>query len=335
MRQSIKAGLCAVAIVLASGAASGQDVPEETTYEGVQLELEVVPVLHAPAEYIGLTLRNVLRTVRITPDDRTNSLIVVGTRQELDTAKQLLASIDVRVDEERMNLPEETGKQVRSYGVQHTQVDQEFLRTLSNLLRTTDYEKSSLQLALDQRQNQVIASGELAYLNALGALVTMLDQPVDTTIDTSTPGELSVRLLWLVGGNTGTSRSVPADVDQVVEELTRYGVEDLKLGAQAMIRVSADDDFSTTFSSSLTTRWTHEVSGRVLTTADGALRLDIDVGAIGDAVPRQGEQPGPIGKQVIEFKTTIHTSAGHFVVLSMSPVGDMDSVYVLQINGTD
>lgn len=332
MHRIMKVGICTLTMTLAFMPAHAQEDPQVVV--PAEVHFEVVQVQHAPADQLSITLRNVIRSVRITPDNRTNSLIVAGTREELSMAKQLLASLDVRIDEERVDLPDESGKQVRAYAVQHAKVDQEFLGTLSTLLRTTESERTGLHLALDARQNQVIASGEPPFLRAVGTLVDMLDQPIDSsmTTPTSSSSELSVRLLWLVGGNSGASRSVPEDLKPVVDELSRFGVEDLKLGAQAMVRVSADDDFHTSFASTIASRWTHEVTGRIRTAPEGRLRLDIDVGAIGETDFRPGAEQSSRRPDVVQFQTTVHTTAGHFVVLSMNPVADMESVYVLQIN---
>ena len=335
MHRAMKSGICALTIALISASSLGQDDPRVAFSNDIRLE--VVPVRYAPAEHVSITLKNVIRTIHVTPDNRTNSLIVAGTSDEIETAKQLLASLDVRVDEERMELPERTGKQVRAYGVEHAEVDQQFLGTLSTLLRTTETERTQLHLALDSRQNQVIASGQPEYLSAVATLVDMLDQPVESRLTTTTQasGELSVRLLWLVGGNSDDSRSVPNDVQPVVDELSRYGVQDLKLGAQAIIRVSANDDFRTSFASTVDAHWMHEVNGRIHSTAEGRLRLEIDVEGMSAPDSRPGSGQSRPSRDVIHFQTAIHTTAGQFVVLSMNPVANMDSVYVLQINSVD
>ncbi len=325
MNRFIRAGLCASACVLTlSGSmAFAQEEPPNSPAEQI---LEVIQLKHGNAQEIGSTLQRVLRDTRITADTHSNSLIVLGSKESLAAAKSLLAAIDVEVSGETAARANQN--QVRAFPLEHATADQRLLSTLSMLLRSTDRDQRSLQLALDSRQNQIIASGQATYLHALDSLLKMMDQPAST--DSQASGELSVRLLWLVGGDSGATRDVPADLAPVVKELGNYGVTGLKLGAQSIIRVSTDEEFSSIFTSTLATRWEFQISGRVKSSADAGNRLDIRVQAQGEGQPF-GDGQYQQG-HAHHFETTIMTESGHFVVLSMNPIGDMDSVFVLQVN---
>ena len=315
-------------LTLSVGLAFTQDDPGSAQQEQV---LEVIQLQHGVANEISSTLQRVMRDARVTPDERTNSLIVMGSSESIAAAKSLLAAIDVEVSGE--NAERSNQKQVRAFPLEHATADGRLLATLSELLRSTDYDMHSLQLALDSRQNQVIASGQTTYLHALESLLTMMDQPASP--DALPSGELSVRLLWLVGGDSGATRAVPGDLKAVTDELARYGVSGLKLGAQSITRVSADEEFTNMFSSNVTTGWSHQVEGRVRSGQDEGLRLDIHVRGQSARIQNPDNPQEIIGGDETQFGTTVTTSAGHFVVLSMNPIGDLDSVFVLQIIGAD
>ncbi len=60
-------------------------------------EIAVVPVQHAVAAELVLELRALLEdrpTLRIVPDDRTNSVLLSGTPQEIAEAQELLRQLD-------------------------------------------------------------------------------------------------------------------------------------------------------------------------------------------------------------------------------------------------
>lgn len=321
---------CLASQTLAQQDPSQQDPGQPSSRQSApEQRVVVMPLKHGVAEDVGATLQRVLHGARITPEHRTNSLIVMGPPDAIEDAKHLLAEIDVEVD--RQNPSQSREKLIRAFPLQHAEADNRMLATLSQLLRSSDRDMSSLQLALDARQNQVIASGNAAYLEALASLLDMMDKPATTDAAGAT-GELSVRLLWLVGGDSGATRDVPNDLKPVTDELARYGVGGLKLGAQSILRVASEEEFGASFTSKLDASWDHQISGRVRSTPDETLRLEIRV--LARAAPRPfANDPSQFASGVsTQFETTITTTAGHFVVLSMNPVGDMDSVFVLQIN---
>ncbi len=326
MFQRTQAKIIAGTSVLACIASQvlAQQTPTESQPEQ---RVEVLPLKHGVAEDVGATLQRVLHGARVTPEHRTNSLIVMGSPDSIEDAKQLLAEIDVEVT--RQNPPQSREKLVRAFPLQHAEADNRMLATLSQLLRTSDRDISSLQLALDARQNQVIASGNTAYLEALATLLDLMDQPAS---DPAAPSELSVRLLWLVGGDSGATRDVPDDLKPVTDELARYGVTGLKLGAQSILRVATEEEFGSHFVSNLDATWEHQINGRLRSAPDDALRLDIQVEAKSEGRQVSSDPPQYVPGVSTQFETTITTTAGHFVVLSMNPVGDMDSVFVLQVN---
>lgn len=328
MNRFIRAGLCASACVLtfSGSVAFAQDEPANSPPEQI---IEIIQLKHGAAHEIGSTLQRVVQEVRVIPDERTNSLIVMGSEESIAAAKSLLAAIDVEVSGES---PQQSNQnEIRVFPLEHAAADQRLLSTLSMLFRSSDSDKRLLQLALDSRQNTIIASGREANLNALESLLKMMDQSASSGAQPS--GELSVRLLWLVGGDSGATRDVPGDLKAVTDELARYGVSGLKLGAQSVVRVSAEGEFSNSFNALLTDDWVFEIVGRVQSQPDGGVRLEIEASAEAQMIPIEG-QPGSfrITNQGTRLDTTITTTNGHFVVLSMNPIGNMDSAFVIQVN---
>ena len=153
----------------------------------------------------------------------------------------------------------------------------------------------------------------------------MLDEVV-AALDRRPEGEPAaseqrLRLIWLVSGVEGERRPIPRDLDDVVAELARLGIEDLSTAAQTIIRISDLELFESKFTTNLPTPWTMSLEGQIATGDRGARRVRIGL----SGGPIDGSGPGT------EIQTTITTAAGHFVVLGATPIKDMDSVFVLQL----
>jgi general secretion pathway protein D len=109
------------------------DVPSEDE------ELEIIPLKHASAASIGKSIgqlftqaraarrrtsRTQTATVKIIPDERTNSLIVFAPREDIDKLRSLLAQLDVEVTTE--------GGNIHVYYLQHADAE-ELVKVLTSL----------------------------------------------------------------------------------------------------------------------------------------------------------------------------------------------------------
>ena len=107
---------------------------------------------------------------------------------------------------------------------------------------------------------------------------------------------------------------------QVINELGKIGIGDLRLAAQTIVRVSGNDVFKTRFVVNVNQLWRMSFSGRASSGPGGTrtIRLEID-----------GKDEANTGD--IRLETTITTVSGHFVVLGATPIQDLESVFVIQV----
>jgi hypothetical protein len=107
---------------------------------------------------------------------------------------------------------------------------------------------------------------------------------------------------------------------QVINELGKIGISDLRLAAQTIVRVTGNDVFKTQFVARLDQLWRMSFSGRAISGPEGARTIEVDI---------RGQDDADIGD--IRLETTITTVSDHFVVLGATPIQDLQSVFVIQL----
>jgi hypothetical protein len=175
-----------------------------------------------------------------------------------------------------------------------------------------------VRVAYDSSTNQIIAHGAKDLIGMLDEVVEALDRKPD---EDGAAAEVSMRLVWLVSANSGAGRAIPQDLDDVVAELQRIGIGDLRLASQSLIRVSSEQSFQANFVANLATPWQIMLEGAMFTGDRASRRLSIDL--VGQPTDGSGIRT--------RLETTITTVSGHFVVLGATPIEAMDSVFVVQL----
>ena len=215
---------------------------------------------------------------------------------------------------------------MRVYQLVHAVADSQLASTLDSLFDMTRSIRRGarmmsvkpVRIAYDGHTNQIIARGTTSAIAALNELIAAIDR---APAEARGPAELRVRLVWLVGGLAGEhGAKVPPDMGQVVNELGKIGIGDLRLAAQTIVRVTGNDVFKTRFVVRVDQLWRMSFSGRAVSGPGGTrtIRVEID-----------GEDEANTGD--IRLETTITTVSGHFVVLGVTPIQDLESVFVIQV----
>ncbi len=301
------------AVAMMAAAPANQQVEEET--------LSVIPLRYAAAREVAAVIDETI-LARITIDERTNALIVAGSKETLASVRQIVAQLDVALEDPKGSDEE----LVRVYQLAHALANPQLASTLDSLFDTTRSIRRGarmlsvkpVRIAYDGHTNQIIARGTTSAIAALSELIDAIDR---APAKARGPAELRVRLVWLVGGLAGEhARKVPPDMGQVVKELGKIGISDLRLAAQTIVRVTGNDVFKTRFVVSVDQLWRMSFSGRAVSGPGGTrtIRVEID-----------GEDEANIGD--IRLETTITTVSGHFVVLGVTPIQNLESVFVIQV----
>ncbi len=269
--------------------------------------VEVIPLRHTQAKHAaGILHRLAPDDVIITVDERTNALIVAGSQDAQDFVRELVAQLDVEIDAEKA-----AGRNlVRVYELS-ANTDRHRAQMLGSLF--------DLLVAYDQATNQMIVRGPAHEIESLDALIETIDRL--PAADAHRPSELRVRLAWLVSGlDQGAGTKIPPDMGEVIRELDKLGIDELRLAAQTIVRVSADQRFRTQFVANLIEPWSMSFTGHTANGPGGAVTLDLKL---------HGERLS--GTASSKLETSISTVSGHFVVLGVSPIQNLKSVFVIQV----
>jgi flavodoxin len=284
-------------------------------------EVRIYPIEHAAARDLAPILMHLRgEGESITVDERTNSIIAFGDESLQNDIADLIAKLDVAVDEGGT-------ADVRTIPLEHARANDDLAVILSNVLR--DRGQNQLRIATDDSTNQLILRGSTRALEAAAALVQALDQPRKGESDS----DLSFRIVWLAS-DTHASGDVPNDMGDVIAALEDIGITDLAVAAQTVVRVSESTSFTSSCSAQLKNAWDVEIEGRAHPSSSGKMRIGVAIRASQRVDQSQSSGPGQGAfhgrPERIEMMTTITTTDGHFVVLGAAPVKDMNSVFVIQ-----
>ena len=189
------------------------------------------------------------------------------------------------------------------------------------------------RIAIDQRTNSLIISGDEEALRIAESLAMKLDAtaPQESQPEQrSTPRKsVNIRLLWLATGLKEPAGPMPKDLEPVISELSKAGVNDLQLVANTML-TTRGESFNLLSTPSLETPVTLALEGTLKWSAEDSMPLltvQLVVQRMVDRLKPSGEAPGAL----INLSSTIDAPFGQFIVLGAAPIGKMESVFVLQV----
>jgi hypothetical protein len=136
---------------------------------------------------------------------------------------------------------------------------------------------------------------------------------------------MQVRLVWLVDASIAeeTGTPVPDDLAEAIAKLSRkMGVGELRTAAQMFVNANASEvgTFRSTGTALVGGPCELEFEG-VLTKQGRRLEVGVDA--------KKGE------KALCHIRTTINARPGHPVILGMTPVDSMPSVFVVELLAAD
>ncbi|MBW3600037.1 MAG: hypothetical protein KY475_22540 [Planctomycetes bacterium] len=308
---------------------------EDSRPAAAPTQFSIFPLQHAAAEEAAVVLRDLLRDPRqalvfgaaetVTADPRTNSLIVRGTDEVLKQVADIIKVLDQpdRADD----------AEIKVFALKNIAADAPLQKLLSELVADPD-----VKIAVEPVTNTVLAHGRPGALATIEALLLRLDEAPEQAppAEHRTAEDVQVRVVWLTTGDGG--EPPPRDLNNVVEELEKMGIIGLRTVAQMFVKTAEGGGaFSATGSAALAVEQTAEVqvSGQLTRKQAGfwggaggrgappeePLLLQIDIQA------REQEN----NERLADINTTITAPEGHSVVLGVTPVGAMTSVFVVQL----
>jgi len=191
--------------------------------EGVGQELSMVPLVHATAQTLVKTLNSIFSQkakkrsstssdpVKIVAEERTNSVIVLASEDDMVKVKELIAMLDKEV-------PREEGK-IRVYYLEHAKAE-DLEKVLKNLPSKQSKDKKGrapiiskdVSIAADKSTNSLIITAEREDYLVLETVIKKLDIPrsmvyiecviMEVTADKS----LELGLDWRAGAEFGSNK---------------------------------------------------------------------------------------------------------------------------------
>jgi hypothetical protein len=252
--------------------------------------------------------------MRIVSDDATNTVLVAGAPDDLKTVEVLIQKLEDTL------LAQGDSQAVTRFHIiplKHTRVDEKLEKTLKLILSGPN-----IRFALDPQRNQVVVVANEATIQKVQQLLRGLDEP--PTI--SGPARLQVRVVWLATGHPSKDApKPPPDLKEVTAELAKVGVEDLRLVSQSIINTTANAEFQMSGTARLDTSVSLRISGMVRDRPGEVPDLQIMIDATQVGV---GASAPP---RLCHLDTTINAPPGHSVVLGVTPSGNLNSVFVVQV----
>jgi len=258
--------------------------------------------------------------VRIVADPSSNSLLVAGSPKQLAIISQLLTKLDVDTPG-----AERPAAKMAVFPLQHLKAD----HTLEDALRLV-LRPPQGAFALDPRTNQVVVTADPRTLEEVEKLLHRLDDQLRGQALLPTP-EVQVRIVWLASGLPKGAPKPPADLKEVVEELAKIDVDDLRLVSQSVVKTMIDTSFTLAGSGMLDAPCELSIKGTVSTRERDQPTLQIQIDATRQAVDPKSIPAVPKVVPVCRLSTSIVAPPGQSIVLGVTPCENQTSVFIVQL----
>ena len=202
--------------------------------------------------------------------------------------------------------------------------------TAHSLATTLGELLGNVKIAVDSRLNAVILSGLEKDLEVAEAIAMRLDSQntVRIALQPENSLERTVRVLWLVAGPSEMTERLaapPKDLEVVIQELAKLGIEKPRLAAQTLVNTSSGGKLEIDSALELEFANRLSISGK-LQDLGGNPSLQVQIGAQKDGARSS--------TKLCNLATQITTPLGHFVVLGVTPTHSLTSIFVVQVSAS-
>lgn len=300
--------LCAIA--WSAAPCPAQEQPGAQRSETI---LEVIRLNHTPADNVLQTLNIVLpdtEYMRIASDPVSNSILISSPADRIQAAKDIINKMDVPQPDQG----------VKIFYLQHIEA-KDASRMLGRLA-------NQAYAVTDPNANRLLVRGKASDLATVEAILRAIDIAPSPVAD-----DVRIRLVWLVADLPHEEApAAPPDLGEVVQELEKHGIENVKMATQTIIKASRKPQ--SRFSVQGTTRLAEpcqlQVNGQVVGSEGEALTLSIQIDARDRADGGRGRGQSA-DDWLCHLSSELTLTPGHSVVLGVTPINSMTSVFVVQL----
>lgn len=295
--------------------------------------LEVIPLKYADSSMVATVVSDlgIEGTIRMSPDPRTNSLIVQAEESTIKTIKDYIRTLDVSGKEAETTLlyPSEFLKYDRQGG--------DIVKQISN---TTE-----VQIALDKDLGIIMIQGSEEKVKRTVEILERIEQMSEMkNAEARKAAELqsverAVRVFWLSNDPTQDSRNPmqpDAALQKSIDKLAELGFTGMTIKMQLLGRCDINQGKAQSrVEGSIASGNTHRTlnAQAILSVASGSpingkFRLEAGVSDVRSSSPRAGDEV-PTDRASVEVD--INLEPNKYYILSASPIGGFQTAFVVQL----
>jgi len=282
-----------------------------------QRETIVIQLQHASANDLARMLQDTLSdaNIQLRAWDRTNCIVVNGSKAGIERVKSLIKELD------REAVSAGQAEEVITIYPLVTKPDNGVEGALGLVLGDRG------RFSVDTVRNTVIVKADAQGTRRAQQIIKALDVPEQKAVATQASTQYRVRLVWLVSGlKREGALPPPADLKEVVDELAKISITDLSLVDQTVITATGEEFKVESAPELIGYPPRLRFEGRFLAEAKDASSRQLSVRIEVDS-RETSSQTGP----GCRLESTIAAPVGHSVVLGVTSMRNMASVFVLQL----
>lgn len=288
-------------------------------------QIEVFSLKNTDAEEVASTVSELIGgapDVRFSVDHRTNSLVVAGDSSRLSIIEGVIRILDTNAS------GAQAGRETRVLELKHTPVTN-IAETLRDFF-DTGLGEGEVVLTPEILSNSILVSGTQDKIEAISAMVERLD------VKSEGSKQWTIRCYWFLhgenvsGGHQQIEEAFPAELAPGVRNLMDSilpPTQRVQIMARPVIVAGDGVPFEMGFATAPDARISVELGGMVNSAKDGRVNLNVRFHAT-QSVSAEGQTTS---KDLLNFETTVITTAGHLVALCGAPLGESDAALLIQV----
>ncbi len=278
---------------------------------------EVVRLKKTNAEQVANVLYSLYRskesnaTMRLVPDNATNSIVVRAPADQLREILEAIGKLDVEAPRDASAV-----EKISVFDLRSVEPDE----ALQKALRVVFPGNSSDTFAIDRVRKTVVVRADPVKTEAVQALLSRLED-----LGTTRPDEdVQVRVIWMIDSERQRKeakeeigQTPPSDLKDVLPGLVKLGIHEPRVYAQLVVNAQPNKRFEA-----------KGIVGPEQVSVSVSGRVNNRLQPPGMEITIDARHPP---QELCHLQTEISAPSGHFVVLGVTPQDQSRSAFVVQM----